>query len=526
MDKSISNKKIKKIILITLAIILSAILLSFVVGYTYIKKAINNDIIYEGIFINDVHVGGLTKEEAYEVIDEIVNNIKSNTLTIYYEDRINETVTFEELGFDAINKNIVDEAFSIGKEGNILKRFREIKILEEEHKYYELIFDYDTNTIISIIDSIKNNFSIKPKNAIIQRINKEFVIDEETIGYEVNDTATQENIFNLLMKFDEDIKVELVVEQIMPEYTKAYYGNIKNVIGSYVTNFNANNTQRTTNLIVGAKKIDGTLLHPNEVFSTNEKLSPVNIQNGYQPAPIIVNGRLEDGVGGGICQVATTLYNAVLFSEIDILERRNHSMPVAYVDLGKDAVLLSSVLDLKFKNSTEYPIYIESYIEGSSLYVKIYGLEERPANRYLEFESVTIGEVSPPPANIIYDDTMLEGVRKVEQKEVVGYTVKLYKHIYIDNVWKEKVLVNNSNYRATPATIRVGTKSPNNNSSVVATPSVPTNTTEINEEKEIEFMEDVEVINTDEIETVTNETQQNGDSIVNTEEASEENTED
>lgn len=435
-------------------------MLFFLVGYTYINEVMDKDIIYDGIYIDEIDVGGFTKEEAYSKIDEYIESKRNATLLLRFEDHVEE-IPLYELGFDAVNKDVIEEAFDYGKEGNVIKRYKAIKDLKKEPLELDLEFECDESILESYLDSIKNNFAIEPKNAIIQRINHQFVIEPEQVGYELDMVSTKENILTLInIHQQEELSLEVALMEKEPEYTSAYYENIKDVIGSFYTEFNASNTLRTENLKVGSGKINGALLHPGEEYSTYDAIAPINEANGYKDAPIIVNGMIEDGIGGGICQIATTLYNALLYSELEILERRNHSMPVSYIEKGKDAALLRNILDLKFKNSTAYPIYIESYIEGNRLYFKIYGLEERDPNRRLEFESVIIETITPPPANITYDSTMLEGKREVIQKEIPGYKVKLYKHIYLNDVLQEKVLINYSDYRATPAVIKVGTKAP------------------------------------------------------------------
>ncbi|WP_243117057.1 VanW family protein [Natranaerovirga hydrolytica] len=476
------NNQTKKIFFtITIGVIIFFAVF-FIVGYTYVNSSVDNDTISEGIFINNISMGGYTKAEAYEIIDEIVEEIKNNTLTLYYED-YTEEIPYSALEFEIINKEIIDDIFRIGKEGNLLKRYREIKNIEKNTKQYELEINYNEDNIDTILESLKNHFSINPKNAIIQRINNEFVIEEETIGYEFEYEATKEKIRSSILEPYEDVEVELVVNEIIPDYTKAYYEQLKEPIGMFSTSFNINDNQRTLNLKVGSSKITGTLLHPNEVISAIDQLGPINSENGYHPAPIIINGRIEDGVGGGVCQIATTLYNAALLAELEILERSNHSMPVSYIEKGKDAAVATGILDLKIKNSYEFPIYIESYVEGNKLYAIVYGMETRNANQEIVFEPVLIEAIEPPPANIIKDDTLFEGEKIEEQKAIRGYKVKLYKHIYQNGEILDTQLVNNSTYRATPATIRIGTKKQNQNS-VTPTSSNPVQNDDLKENQE------------------------------------------
>ena len=145
----------------------------------------------------------------------------------------------------------------------------------------------------------------------------------------------------------------------------------------------------------GCSKIDGSVIYPGETFSVYEAVSPFDAENGYELAGSYENGTTVQTYGGGICQVSTTLYNAVIRSELEIVERYNHSMLVAYVDPSADAAISGTAKDLKFKNNLDEPVYVESYVSGSTLTATIYGHETRPSNRTIAFESETTSQTDP-----------------------------------------------------------------------------------------------------------------------------------
>ena len=212
---------------------------------------------------------------------------------------------------------------------------------------------------------------------------------------------------------------------------------------------------RNENLRVASNKVNGTLIHPGEIFSTNKTID-VSTENGYQAAPIIVNGKLQPGVGGGVCQIATTLYNAVLYAELEVVERKNHSMPVGYIAKGKDATLAGDYIDFKFRNNMDYPVYIESYIEDNKLYMNIYGKEIRASNRKIVLNSSIINTIPQPAQKVIIDPTLKPGERIVEKKGRTGYNVELYKLIYVNDELVKTELVNTSYYQPVGAEVRVG----------------------------------------------------------------------
>ena len=130
------------------------------------------------------------------------------------------------------------------------------------------------------------------------------------------------------------------------------------LLSTFSTKYAASNKNRTTNLILASNKINGTVLMPGEVFSYNKVVGKRTIAAGYKEAPIYVSGRVEDGLGGGICQITSTLYNAVVFANLEIVERSNHQFVPSYVGASRDATVVYGALDFKFKNNTDYTIII------------------------------------------------------------------------------------------------------------------------------------------------------------------------
>jgi hypothetical protein len=229
------------------------------------------------------------------------------------------------------------------------------------------------------------------------------------------------------------------------------------LLGSYTTNFAAGTNGRNTNLDNATSKINDTVLMPGEVFSTNEAFGEMSFDNGYAMGGTIVAGKMEDGMGGGVCQVSSTLYHALLYAELEIVERQNHSLKVGYMDWGFDATLAGDYIDLKFKNDTEYPVTIEAYTTSNQVIVNIYGHEIHDPSRNLVFENALINTV-PPAAEVITEDPTLPlGERVEDMKPRTGYVYNVYKLVYENGEFLEKVQVNTSSYRATRGEFRVGT---------------------------------------------------------------------
>lgn len=174
-------------------------------------------------------------------------------------------------------------------------------------------------------------------------------------------------------------------------------------------------------------------------------------------AGVYNNGKVEQGMAGGVCQVTTTLYNAALMAELEIVERHPHSMTVGYVPLGRDAAVAGNYKDLKFRNNTEYPIMIEAYASGGKLVMNIFGHEVHNAGRKVSFDTVYEATIPKPAEKVTEDPERLEGEREVTSKGRTGCKVSVYKTV-TDGGKTSRNWFSSSSYRAVADEVTVGTK--------------------------------------------------------------------
>ena len=231
------------------------------------------------------------------------------------------------------------------------------------------------------------------------RQNGTFVITDEQVGYEM-DTDSVYNDSKAVVDTMDSGNVEIKMKELQPKITRAENEKATSLIGSYYTTFTSGNAGRNENLRVGCANINGTELAPGDVFSMNVELGPQTYENGYRDAAVIVNGKIEDGLAGGVCQITSTLYNAVILAELQIVERSNHSLAVSYVPLGQDAAIAGDYKDIKFKNNTDYPVYIEAYISGNKLIANVYGHEIHDSSRQVKFENVVNSVIEKPAEKV------------------------------------------------------------------------------------------------------------------------------
>lgn len=448
----------KRKIFIGLIVIL---LISCSIGYFTIFALANNDKdkISNGVYIDTVNVSGMTKEQATKAVEDYITDRKSKTITITIDN--NKTVsTLNDLGYEVVKNDVIEEAFMVGKSGNVLKRYKEMKDIEEEGLVFHLDFSFHDEKVKKLVEDQCASFNVPAKNATIKRENSEFIITDEVIGRKVVVDETIEKIKStILTEWDgKDVKMAAVVIDDEPQYTRKILEKIDTQLGTYQTSYASSSSSRANNLATGAKFIDGTVLYPGEVFSAYEHLSPFTLENGYSVAGAYSQGKVIDDIGGGICQVTTTLYNAVLRAELEIVERAPHSMTVGYVKPAMDAAIAGTYKDLKFKNNLEKPIYIQSYTSGRTITFIIYGEEVRDANRTIDFVSEVTSTIKPPKDVVTKDSSKPTTYKEVTQSAHEGFKAKLYKVIYENGKEVSREIVNSSNYSAAPAYITVGTK--------------------------------------------------------------------
>lgn len=420
----------------------------------------NENTIAEGVYVDSIPLGGKTVEQASNKINSYVESLKSKKIT-FTAGKKSVSITLQELGFAVSENNYVEEAFNLGKTGNLIKRYKELQDVKNKNVVYNLEFTINEEKAKEFIEKKCKKYEREAKNATISRKNGSFTIKAGKTGREIQVDDTIEKIKSTLSdKWDhEDIEMELVMKEVQPECTKAQLKRVKDVLGDYSTTYASSSSSRAANLANASKLINGSVILPGEEFSTSKALSPITEENGYETAGAYLNGKVIDSVGGGVCQAATTLYNAVLEAELEVTERYNHSMIVNYVEPSMDAAISEGYKDLKFKNNTEVPIYIQSYTEGRTIFFVIYGEETRDTeNRKVVYQSETLETIQPGADIETKDPTKPTSYRVVEQSAHVGYKAKLWKVVYVNGEQQSKEQVNYSSYAAEPAHVIVGSK--------------------------------------------------------------------
>ena len=406
--------------------------------------------IHTGIYADDIDLSGMTVGEAKAELNAYVNQLREETLTLEIFDEQVE-VTLGELGLSCTNMDVAKEAAQLGKTGNVIQRYKDRMDL-----VYELTWSIDSGAVRSFVSTECVKFDSEAEDATLKRENGVFEIVDGNTGTKLDVEGSVQAILDYVENEwnKENGTITLPVETDYPRGSKEELSRVKDVLGTFTTSYSTSGPSRSQNVANGARLINGTVLYPGDTFSAYEVVSPFSRENGYEMAGSYLNGKVVDSLGGGICQVSTTLYNAVLLSELEVVERSNHSMIVTYVDPSADAAIAGTYKDFKFKNDTDAPIYIEGYTADKKITFTIYGEETRPANRTIQYVSQTLS-VTEPGVVIIADPGQPIGFRAVEGAHR-GMQAELYKHVYVNGVEESVTKVNKSTYNPSPRTVVVG----------------------------------------------------------------------
>lgn len=451
------GKKYKRKLLGILGIL--GILMTAVIIQTQPVKASEEkrDTICEGIYLNSIDVGGLTAEEAIKQYEDYLEELKAVTVQFLLEDE-DCVVNMEDLNLDADIAAAVEEAYAYGRCGNILRRYKEITDISKENKEIPVPLSLDEDYLVEVLDEQLSDYIVPAKNAGLEFSDGELTVIEGESGKELN---AEETIGELLKAIEdwsgeEELRVNVATNEIEPEHTSEELAEVEDVIGTFETRYSSGDVSRNNNIMNAANKISGSVIYPGEEFDTMAHLVPFTTANGWSYAGAYLNGEVISDIGGGICQVSTTLYNAVLNAELEVVERYPHSMAVGYVQLSADAALNEGTKNFRFVNNTDAPIFIYAYASGGTLHVSIYGKEYRDENRTIEYKNEILDVIPAGAAIETVDETKPSDYREVTQTAHTGYRAKLWKNIYENGELVDTVLVNTSSYNSSPERVTIG----------------------------------------------------------------------
>lgn len=435
--------------------VLAAVAFTVAWGQPVYAETEETPVIETGVCAGEVDLGGLTKEEAKEKLDAYYQQLAESAFTVTADGRPVET-TLARLGFSWDSESVAEEAVRQGKGGSILSRYIERKDLENGEVNLTVPYTLDTKAVAAFVGVQVAALDTPPQDATIAREDGAFVVTSEINGLQTNKVETVKAVEDAVaQQLGENMTVEAIAEVTKPACTSEVLNQIQDLLGDCTTDVSGTDA-RYTNVKVASGNINGKVLMPGESASASTMMKKRTAANGYKKAPQYVDGRSEDAYGGGVCQVSSTLYNALLDAELQIDERHPHSMLISYLKPSKDAAIADGAKDLRFTNNTENPIYIEAYCSNRKLTFNIYGVETRPSNREVVYESHTV--YRSQPADIIkYDPSQPVGYTSSTGQRHPNAKSYLEKVVYVDGQEVSRERLHTDSYSSSVKTIIQGT---------------------------------------------------------------------
>lgn len=554
------KKKLKiRIAVITSIILVIGLFVSTIFAFVNM----NNDKIMSGISIAGIDMSGLTKDEATSKLNLIYNEKKEKEIGLKYqeyESTLNPTlmeVNYEvEKAVDEAYKigkkdnifiNNYEILFTLIGKKNI-----SVNMTLNEEVTKQSIEDIGVNIPGIVIES---SYSIEDDELIVTKGKAGLIVDTDNLLNKVkeklNDVYSNDDYIEIpvMQKEPEAIDIEKIHEEVYKEAQDAYitedpfavYPEVEGIdfdiesaktilqedkeeyiipliitrpnitlsdigtkafpdeLSTFTTRYDVSDKDRTTNLVLACEKLDGKVILPGETFSYNQTLGARTAQAGYKNAKIYVAGEVVDGIGGGICQISSTLYNSVLMANLEIVERRNHQFVTSYVPAGRDATVVYGSTDFKFKNTRNYPIRLEATAKNGIATISIYGIKEE--NEYtFSFSTKTIASI-PYTTKYVEDSSLAEGTEKVKQKGANGLKTETYITKMLNGKVISTTLLSKDTYDAMTRIVLRGTKKVSNTNSEVT--KEQKNETNI-QEQQIQNSEENQEVLTPEEENVDN----------------------
>lgn len=411
--------------------------------------------VYAGVAVDGVDLGGKSQAEVRQLLTLWQQTERTRQISFYYGDaRLN----FEPQRIDwAIDvDSTLDEVWQYGRKGDIWERLKNIRTARQEGYRIPVRIRYNETKLADVLQEWRDAIDRPPRNAALSMVTGGIIPQE--IGRQLETAALKPLVLKAIRQPDAT-NVPLPVKPVYPEITVAdvAQSGIKEQLSKHTTKFDASDINRASNVRLAASKINGYIIYPGQTFSFNETVGPRDKAHGFKEALEIVNGEFVPGIGGGVCQVSSTLYNAALLANMTIAERYNHSKPLVYVPMGRDATVVYGVLDFKFTNDTGAPVMIMAQTEKNQLHIGIFG--QQPPAQSIEIQTVE-QRVIPPSVMKKQDGELFLGETKVAKQGKPGYEVTTVRVVYVYGREVRREILSKDRYLPEETIIKVGARVP------------------------------------------------------------------
>ncbi|MFX3636827.1 MAG: VanW family protein [Candidatus Pristimantibacillus sp.] len=444
-------------------IIVTALLLAASIGWGMLWYYSGQETVPEEVTAGGISIGGMSIDDALKLLDEYEKTLEQRTVKIDANAETSDSKqwTVSEIGYNAEFIGIRENLVKL-RHGNLWERskyrYHFPKTYELTQSFDRMVFDnllrkqwgwidlnepMDASRTITDADKVVyvphiDAYRINPEK-LIDEVEPWIIVAEGKIGQQPEPSLTAELPIGI-------IHPKVTLQSLKDE-------GIDRKIFEFSTVFKTSSEGRAHNVTAAADALNEWHLAPGEVFEYGKVIAAAEKLYGFKEAPVILNGKLVPGIGGGICQVSSTLYNAILRTGLEIVERRNHSLPVAYLPIGQDATFADGAINFRFRNSTGKHLIIRTVVEDRKLTVKLFGT--MPENIRYDIESNTVKKIASTIQRVT-DKSLEAGKNVTVQEGRTGYVVETYRTLLRDDKVVSRERVSRDTYRAQPTIIHVG----------------------------------------------------------------------
>ena len=428
------------------------------------KAQLRSDTYYNGVIVDGIHIGGMTQEEAKKLLNTATQS-QYNQISINVNiGNLTWQITGSELPFTRDLDDVLKRAYAVGRQtsgasgsaGFFAQKLSAISSVGSTGIYFTTKSTYSRDTVRTLVNEIAASITRSPQDAQVAAFSyttHEFTFSDEVYGVAINTEQLYQSVISVLDagQYQKTITVEPILTA--PAVTKASLEQNFGLISTYTTT-TTSSSARNNNIELAANAINGTTLEAGQEFSFNDCTGVRSVDKGYQQAGVISGGKTIEDYGGGVCQVSSTMMNAVARADLEITKRSPHAWPSTYVPKGCDATVDYPSLDFKFKNSRSTPVFLVSWYSNKKITVAIYG-ERLPDGQYIDLKTETINTTNPPKEpKYVFNSSIPYGSSETTIKARTGYVVDTYK-VYYDASGKEidSVKLFRSTYKSYQETI-------------------------------------------------------------------------
>lgn len=410
--------------------------------------------VYAGVTIEGVEVGGRSRQELIQILNFWQQERNNGRLLLCLGDSVFK-LDPQSIDLDIDVERTAAEAWNYGRQGSLLTRLKDVGRAWRQGYCLPLRVSYNEDKLTKVIEDWQAAVDCPARNASLS-------ITGGPVPPEPGRKLASEMVRSIVLKTLKEPGVSILplpVATVYPANTEddITSAGIGEIWGSFTTSFNADNVNRVTNIKLAAAKINGRIVLPGDTFSFNDIVGPRERQFGFKEAMELVDGELVPGIGGGVCQVSSTLYNAALYANLAVIERYNHSKPLVYIPLGRDATVAFGALDFKFSNNTASPLMITAEVKDDKLLVGIFG---RKKTREQVKLVTTDQQVIPPSVIKRTDSGLFLGETKLVRQGKPGYEVTTLRVVTSGDREIKREVLSRDRYSPEDTIVKIGSLMP------------------------------------------------------------------